>query len=148
MPESAVHVASGKVREIFELDSERLLLVASDRISTFDVVLPTEIPDKGRVLTAMTAFWIEHLAGVAPFHLVTTDVAGLPDALTGRVMLCRRADMLPVECIVRGHLAGSAWAEYREAGTVHGHAATQFTGPCKPSYPYVTCVVPCIPPPP
>ncbi|HUF33554.1 MAG TPA: phosphoribosylaminoimidazolesuccinocarboxamide synthase [Acidimicrobiales bacterium] len=119
------HLASGKVRDIFELDGERLLLVASDRISAFDVVMAEPIPDKGRVLTAMAAFWFEHLAGVAPHHLLSTDLDALPEharqpGLAGRIMVCRRADMLPIECIVRGHLSGSAWKEYRAAGTVHG----------------------------
>ena len=113
-------VHRGKVRDVYDAGDGLLLLVASDRMSAFDVVMAEAVPDKGRVLTAMTAFWVEHLAGSAPFHLVATDVPGLPPALAGRVMLCRRAAMLPIECIVRGHLAGSAWVEYRMAGTVHG----------------------------
>jgi phosphoribosylaminoimidazole-succinocarboxamide synthase len=119
------HVASGKVRDIYDAGDDRLLLVTSDRISAFDVVMAEPIPDKGRVLTAMTAFWAEHLSDVAPTHLLSVDLADLPPEarvpeLAGRVMLCRRAEMLPVEWIVRGHLTGSAWKEYRRSGTVHG----------------------------
>lgn len=120
-------VHSGKVREVYDAGDGRLLLVASDRVSAFDVVMAEPVPDKGRVLTAISAFWFDVLADVAPSHLVTTEPA-LPEVadrsdLAGRVMLCRRAEMLPVECIVRGHLAGSAWAEYRERGTIHGAPA-------------------------
>ncbi|MPZ72472.1 MAG: phosphoribosylaminoimidazolesuccinocarboxamide synthase [Nitriliruptorales bacterium] len=120
-------LGSGKVREIYALDEQHLLLVASDRISAFDVVMPTPIPDKGKVLTAMTAFWLDHLAGVVPDHRISTDVADFPtalrehaDVLRGRSMLCRRADVLPVECVARGYLAGSGWKEYRAGGTVCG----------------------------
>jgi phosphoribosylaminoimidazole-succinocarboxamide synthase len=114
MPEATVHVGSGKVRELFELDAERLLLVASDRISTFDVVLPTEITDKGRVLTGLSAFWFARTREVVPNHLL-----GLrPD---GRSTECRRLEMLPLECVVRGYLAGSGWKDYRETGAVCGH---------------------------
>jgi len=115
-------VHRGKVRDLYEAGEDRVLLVASDRMSAFDVVMAEEVPDKGRLLTAMTVFWFEHLADVVPSHLVTTDVPDLPSELLGRSMLCRRAEMLPVECIVRSHLAGSAWQEYRERGTVHGMA--------------------------
>jgi phosphoribosylaminoimidazole-succinocarboxamide synthase len=119
------HVHQGKVRDLFAVGDDRLLMVASDRLSAFDVVMDEPVPDKGRVLTAMSAFWFEQLRGVAPNHLISTDVAALPpeardDQLAGRMMLVRRCEMLPVECIVRGHLAGSAWKEYRAAGTVHG----------------------------
>ncbi|MCU1352486.1 MAG: Phosphoribosylaminoimidazole-succinocarboxamide synthase [Acidimicrobiales bacterium] len=119
------HVASGKVRDIYDAGDDRLLLVTSDRMSAFDVVMDEPIGDKGRVLTAMSAFWFEELADVVPGHLISTDVADLPPgaqdpSLAGRVMLCRRADMLPIECIVRGYLTGSAWKEYRTAGTMHG----------------------------
>jgi phosphoribosylaminoimidazole-succinocarboxamide synthase len=117
------HVSSGKVREIFRLDEDRLLLVTSDRISAFDVVMAEPIGDKGRVLTALSAFWLERLADVAPNHLVSLDVpSGAPAGgdLEGRVMVVRRADMLPIECVVRGYLSGSAWAEYRRWGTMHG----------------------------
>jgi len=117
------HVASGKVRDIYELDDKHLLFVASDRMSAFDVVMAEPIPDKGRVLTAITAFWLEQLAEVAPNHLVSLEVpadAGDAADLRGRVMVVRRAEMLPVECIVRGYLSGSAWAEYKKNQTMHG----------------------------
>jgi phosphoribosylaminoimidazole-succinocarboxamide synthase len=113
MPE-AVHVGSGKVREIFALDDERLLLVASDRISVFDVVLPTEIPDKGRVLTGLSAFWFARTRHICPNHLL-----GLrPD---GRSTEVRRLEMLPIECVVRGYLAGSGWKDYLQTGATSGH---------------------------
>ena len=114
MPE-AVHLASGKVREVYALDEDRLLLVASDRISTFDVVLPTPIPDKGRVLTGLSAFWFARTTHIVPNHLRTV----LAD---GRSLECERLDMLPVECVVRGYLAGSGWRDYCENGSVCGHA--------------------------
>jgi phosphoribosylaminoimidazole-succinocarboxamide synthase len=114
MPEAAAHVGSGKVRELYALDEERLLLVASDRISTFDVVLPTEIPDKGRVLTGLSAFWFARTSEIVDNHLL----AVYPD---GRSMECRRLEMLPIECVVRGYLAGSGWKDYRETGRVCGH---------------------------
>ena len=114
MPEAATHVGSGKVRELFELDEERLLLVASDRISTFDVVLPTEIPDKGRVLTGLSGFWFARTRERVPNHLL-----GLRD--DGRSTECRRLEMLPLECVVRGYLAGSGWKDYRASGAVCGH---------------------------
>jgi phosphoribosylaminoimidazole-succinocarboxamide synthase len=113
MPE-AVHVASGKVREIYELDEDRLLLVASDRISTFDVVLPTEIPDKGRVLTGLSGFWFARTAQVVPNHLVAIKA-------DGRSTEARRLAMLPIECVVRGYLAGSGWKDYLAGGEVCGH---------------------------
>jgi len=113
MPE-AVHVGSGKVREIYELDDERLLLVASDRISTFDVVLPTEIPDKGRVLTGLSGFWFARTRGLVPNHLLALR----PD---GRSTEARRLTMLPIECVVRGYLAGSGWKDYLGSGEVCGH---------------------------
>lgn len=115
----------GKVRDVYDNGDGTLLLVASDRLSAFDVVMAETIPGKGRVLTAMTAFWLTAvLADLCPNHLVgvvgAADGAdGVPDAV-GRAMVVRRAEMLPVECIVRGYLAGSAWKEYREAGTMHG----------------------------
>jgi phosphoribosylaminoimidazole-succinocarboxamide synthase len=114
MSETATHVASGKVREIYSLDEERLLLVASDRISTFDVVLPTEIPDKGRVLTGLSGFWFAQTDGIVPNHLLALR----PD---GRSTECRRLEMLPIECVVRGYLAGSGWKDYRATGEVCGH---------------------------
>lgn len=119
------HVYSGKVRDIYDAGEGRLLLVASDRISAFDVVMAEPIPDKGRVLTAMSAFWFDHFANIVPNHLISTDLEDLPPhaddpRLAGRVMLCRRAEMLPIECIVRGYLSGSAWKEYCSSGTMHG----------------------------
>jgi len=119
------HVYSGKVRDIYDAGEERLLLVASDRISAFDVVMAEPIPDKGRVLTAMSAFWFDLFANIVPNHLISTDLEDLPPRardprLAGRVMLCRRAEMLPIECIVRGYLSGSAWKEYRSSGRMHG----------------------------
>jgi phosphoribosylaminoimidazole-succinocarboxamide synthase len=113
MPE-AVHVASGKVREIYELEADRLLLVASDRISTFDVVLPTEIPDKGRVLTGLSGFWFTRSAHIVPNHLLELR----PD---GRSTEVQKLDMLPIECVVRGYLAGSGWKDYVATGATSGH---------------------------
>jgi phosphoribosylaminoimidazole-succinocarboxamide synthase len=115
MPEAAVHVASGKVREIYELDEQRLLLVASDRISTFDVVLPTEIPDKGRVLTGLSGFWFARSRDIVPNHLLALR----PD---GRSTEARRLRMLPIECVVRGYLAGSGWKDYQATGSTSGHS--------------------------
>jgi phosphoribosylaminoimidazole-succinocarboxamide synthase len=115
MPETAVHVASGKVREIYELDEGRLLLVASDRISTFDVVLPTEIPDKGRVLTGLSAFWFGRTRHIVPNHLLAVREDGRSAEVT-------RLEMLPIECVVRGYLAGSGWKDYRRTGATSGHA--------------------------
>jgi phosphoribosylaminoimidazole-succinocarboxamide synthase len=123
---SLTHLYSGKVRDVYDAGDDRLLFVASDRMSAFDVVMAEPVPDKGRVLTAMTAFWLELLAGVAPSHLVSVDPADLPPAAAavadaaGRTMLVRRAEMLPIECIVRGYITGSAWKEYRDSGTMHG----------------------------
>src|SRR5437763_7462715 len=115
MPETLVHVASGKVRELFTVDDERLLLIASDRISTFDVVLPTEIPDKGRVLSGLSAFWFARTRELCPNHLL-----GLrPD---GRSLECRQLEMLPLECVVRGYLAGSGWKDYLRSGSTSGRA--------------------------
>jgi phosphoribosylaminoimidazole-succinocarboxamide synthase len=113
MPD-AVHVASGKVREIYALDEKRLLLVASDRISVFDVVLPTAIPDKGRVLTGLSAFWFARTRSICPNHLLAIR----PD---GRSTECRRLTMLPIECVVRGYLAGSGWKDYCARGEISGH---------------------------
>ena len=113
MPELQ-HVASGKVREIYALDDEKLLLVASDRISTFDVVLPTEIPDKGRVLTGLSGYWFTVLSPIVPNHMLAIRE-------DGRSMECRRLEMLPIECVVRGYLAGSGWKDYLAGGEVCGH---------------------------
>ena len=125
------HLHSGKVRDIYDLGGDRLLMVASDRISAFDVVMDEPIPDKGRVLTAMTAFWFERFTDVAAGHLLTTETVGLtevfggalPADMVGCTMVCRRAEMLPVECIVRGYITGSAWKEYQDSGTIHGEPA-------------------------
>lgn len=114
MSEPLVQLRSGKVREIYALDDDRLLLTASDRISVFDVVLPTPIPDKGRVLTGIAAFWFARTREIVPNHLLD-----LGD--DGRSTVCRRLEMLPVEVVVRGYLAGSAWAEYVETGMACGH---------------------------
>jgi phosphoribosylaminoimidazole-succinocarboxamide synthase len=114
MPEAALHVASGKVREIYELDDERLLLMASDRISTFDVILPTEIPDKGRVLTGLSGFWFARTRDIVSNHLLALR----PD---GRSTEVRRLRMLPIECVVRGYLAGSGWKDYAATGATSGH---------------------------
>ena len=123
-------ISSGKVRELYDAGDDRLLMVASDRISAFDVIMEEPIPDKGRVLTAMTAAWLQELADLAPNHLISADTADFPEAaaalpggldhLAGRSMLVHRADMLDIECIVRGYLAGSAYKEYQREGTVHG----------------------------
>jgi phosphoribosylaminoimidazole-succinocarboxamide synthase len=110
----AVHVGSGKVRELYALDDERLLLLASDRISVFDVVLPTEIPDKGRVLTGLSAFWFGRTREICPNHLLGVRA-------DGRSLEARRLEMLPLECVVRGYLAGSGWKDYRATGAVCGH---------------------------
>ena len=115
MSRTTTHIASGKVREIHTLDDATLVLVASDRISTFDVVLPTAIPDKGRVLTGLSAFWFARTRELVPNHLL-----GL--GADGRSMTCRRLEMLPVEFVVRGYLAGSGWKDYRETGAICGHA--------------------------
>ena len=115
------HLASGKVRDIYDIDGDRLLIVASDRISAFDVVLPNVIPDKGRVLTGLSVHWFDLLD--TPHHLITTDVrsiAGVDDAarseLSGRSMVVRRAEVIPMECVVRGYLYGSSWKEYSAGG--------------------------------
>jgi phosphoribosylaminoimidazole-succinocarboxamide synthase len=110
----ATHVGSGKVRELYSLDDDRLLLLASDRISTFDVILPTEIPDKGRVLTGLSGFWFARTKDVVPNHLLA-----LRD--DGRSTECRKLEMLPIECVVRGYLSGSGWKDYKATGEVCGH---------------------------
>jgi phosphoribosylaminoimidazole-succinocarboxamide synthase len=118
---------SGKVRDLHALDADRLLLVASDRISAFDVVLPTPIPDKGRVLTGLSRYWFANSTGIVANHLLGVDPDGLPagfaehaDELRGRIMICRRARPLPVEVIVRGYLSGSGWKDYGRTGAVCG----------------------------
>jgi phosphoribosylaminoimidazole-succinocarboxamide synthase len=111
-------IASGKVREIYDLGDE-LLLVASDRISTYDVVHPTPIPDKGSVLTGLSTFWFERTSGIVANHLVSvTD--GVPEEARGRAMVVRRLSMLPVECVVRGYITGSGWKDYQATGAVSG----------------------------
>ena len=107
----------GKVREMYDLGDE-LLMVASDRISAYDIVLPTPIPDKGRVLTRMSVFWFETTAGIVPNHLISAS--DVPEEVAGRALRVRKLEMYPVECVVRGYLAGSGWREYRERGTVCG----------------------------
>lgn len=117
------HLSSGKVREIYRVDDAHLLMVASDRISAYDHILPSEIPDKGRILTAMSAFWFELLADVIPNHVVAiTDDPRIPESVLGRAMLVRSLTMLPVECVARGYLSGSGWAEYRTSRAVCGVA--------------------------
>ena len=111
------HLYSGKVRELYELPDGNLVLVATDRISAFDFVLPTPIPDKGRVLTQLSLWWFERMADLVPNHVVSTDV---PAELAGRAIVCQRLAMLPVECVARGYLTGSALAEYRATRTVCG----------------------------
>jgi phosphoribosylaminoimidazole-succinocarboxamide synthase len=135
-------VARGKVRDVYRC-GDLLLLVATDRVSAFDVVLPTPIPDKGRVLTELSAFWFHKLAAIVPNHLVGTAVETFPpaarahaDVLAGRTMLCRPAERIAVECVARGYLTGSAWEEYTASGTIGGapfppglRANTQFPEP-------------------
>jgi phosphoribosylaminoimidazole-succinocarboxamide synthase len=118
----------GKVRDVYEVDERHLLVVATDRISAFDCILPTQIERKGEVLTALSRFWFERLAGVTPHHLVTTEIAEMPeplrahaDVLRGRSMLVRRTEVFPVECVVRGYLAGSGWKDYLSTGETSGH---------------------------
>lgn len=124
------HEYSGKVRDIYRADDDALLIVASDRLSAFDVVMTEPVPNKGRVLTAISAFWFDYLSDVAPNHLISTDIEDFPDGakhpeLAGRSMYVRRAKMLPIECIVRGYLAGSGWKEYQESGTIGGLSLPQ-----------------------
>lgn len=119
------HIYSGKVRDIYDAGEDRLLMVTSDRLSAFDVVMAEPIPEKGRVLTAMSAFWFEKFQGIVGSHLISTSLDDCPpeaqrDDWQGRIMLCRKAEMLPIECIVRGYLTGSAWKEYKADGTMHG----------------------------
>jgi phosphoribosylaminoimidazole-succinocarboxamide synthase len=131
VPLADAFVRSGKVRDLYRVGDDRLLLVASDRLSAFDVVLPTPIPDKGRVLTGLSRFWFRETASIVPNHLLSTDPADVPEDvmggdpavltdLRGRMMLGRLADVIPVECVVRGYLSGSGWKEYRATGSVCG----------------------------
>lgn len=125
-PETLKHLATGKVREIFEL-GDKLLLVATDRLSAFDVVFNEGIPGKGRILTQLAAFWFNRMRDIVPNHLITADFAQLPaelhgyPELAGRATLCRRARVLPIECVVRGYLEGSGWKEYQATGVVCGN---------------------------
>lgn len=125
-PELDLH-ASGKVRDVYRLGDDHLLFVATDRISAFDYVLATGIPQKGRVLTQVSLFWFDFLKDIVPNHLITADVNQYPqavrkyaDQLRGRSMLVKRAEMFPVECVVRGYISGSAWKEYKASGSVCG----------------------------
>jgi phosphoribosylaminoimidazole-succinocarboxamide synthase len=125
-PDLQLH-ASGKVRDVYQLDNERLLFIATDRISAFDYVLATGIPQKGRVLSQISLFWFDFLCDIVPNHVITADVGRYPqalqkhaDQLRGRSMIVQRAEMFPVECVVRGYISGSAWKEYRSTGTVCG----------------------------
>jgi len=111
------HLHSGKVRDLYQADEGLLLMVATDRISAFDFVLATPIPDKGKILTQLSLWWFEQLADVVPHHVVSADV---PPEFAGRAILCRRLDMFPVECVARGYLTGSGLADYRETGEVCG----------------------------
>ena len=112
------HLSSGKVRDIYAVGEDRLLLVASDRISTYDVVHPTPIPDKGKVLTGLTAFWLERAAEICPNHLIS--VTDVPEEFRGRAMLVERLEMVQVECVVRGYITGSGWKDYQATGAVCG----------------------------
>lgn len=126
------HLRRGKVREVYEVDDARLLIVATDRVSAFDVVMNEPVPHKGAVLTQLTAWWLRRFAGEVRHHLLASDIgeivgevpslAPYREELSGRAMLCRRTEVFPVECVVRGYLSGSAWKEYRERGTLAGEA--------------------------
>jgi len=130
VPTRSAFLRSGKVRDLYEVGSDRILLVASDRISAFDVVLPTTIDDKGRVLTGLSRFWFGETGGIVANHLVSTEPTDLPagwstdeegaSLLRGRMMLCRRADVVPIEAVVRGYVSGSGWKEYLASGSICG----------------------------
>ena len=129
------HLRRGKVREVYVVDDDRLLLVATDRVSAFDVVMAEPIPHKGAVLTQITAWWLRHFENLVHHHMLSADIdeiiamvpslAEYRSALAGRAMLCRRTEVFPVECVVRGYLSGSAWKEYRERGTLAGEPLPQ-----------------------
>ena len=125
MPAQTKHVGSGKVRELFEVGDDQLLLVASDRISAYDVVLPQDIPDKGKVLTGLSHFWFQLTESVCPNHFISVQAKDLPDVgmddLAGRATLCKRAKPLPIEFVVRGYITGSGWSDYQKTGEVCGH---------------------------
>src|SRR5438094_1818430 len=121
-------VRRGKVRDVYAVTEDRLLIVATDRISAFDCILPTPIERKGEVLTALSRFWFARLAQIVPNHLLTTDIDEMPETirryeheLRGRSMLVRRTEVFPVECVVRGYLSGSGWKDYQNTGEVCGH---------------------------
>src|SRR5260370_3561535 len=121
-------VRRGKVRDVYEVDDARLLIVATDRISAFDCVVPTPVERKGEVLTALSRFWSEKLGHIVPNHLLTTSVDDMPESirrhgleLRGRSMLVRRTEVFPVECVVRGYLSGSGWKDYQSTGELFGH---------------------------
>ncbi|MEK7401727.1 MAG: phosphoribosylaminoimidazolesuccinocarboxamide synthase [Gemmatimonadota bacterium] len=126
------HVRRGKVREVYEVDAARLLIVATDRVSAFDVVMNEAVPHKGAVLTQLTAWWLRHFEGDVHHHMLASSIADIVrlvpalaphrDELSGRAMLCRRTDVFPVECVVRGYISGSAWKEYQASGTLAGEA--------------------------
>jgi len=118
LPDNYVHVYSGKVRDLYRTPDDRLLFIASDRISAYDWVLPTTIPDKGRILTKLSLWWFQTLEGVVPNHLETTAV---PKVVAGRAMICEPLEMLPVECVVRGYLAGSGLADYKATRQICGN---------------------------
>jgi len=126
----------GKVRDVYEVDDERLLLVATDRLSAFDCVLPTPIEKKGAVLTQLSAFWFKKLANIVPNHLITADTAEMPEPiksdpkLAGRCSLVRRTEVIPFECVVRGYLEGSGWKDYKETGGVSGHSLPKGLAQC------------------
>jgi phosphoribosylaminoimidazole-succinocarboxamide synthase len=118
LPPEYEHVYSGKVRDLYRTPDDRLLFVASDRISAYDWVLPTQIPDKGRILTALSRWWFKRLEGVVPNHVASGKI---PKAVAGRAMVCERLDMLPIECVVRGYLTGSGYKDYLEKGSISGN---------------------------
>jgi phosphoribosylaminoimidazole-succinocarboxamide synthase len=120
------HVYSGKVRELYEVGHDRLLIVATDRVSVFDVVLPDDIPDKGRVLTALSWYWFDRTQDIVPNHAISCDATDFPETagdVAGRAMLVRATQPIRLECVVRGYLFGNAWREYRERGTINGQPA-------------------------
>ena len=126
----------GKVRDVYEIDEERLLLVATDRISAFDCIMPTPIPRKGTILTALSSFWFEHLGNLTPHHLITSNFDEMPEIvrqtedLRGRSTLVRRTKVFPVECVVRGYLEGSGWKDYTRTGKICGHALPEGLRQC------------------
>jgi phosphoribosylaminoimidazole-succinocarboxamide synthase len=120
LDDGLTHIHSGKVRDLYATDTGHLIMVASDRISAFDFILPTPIPDKGRILTAMTAWWFSQLSDVVDNHLIAVEDELIPDAWRGRAMLCTKLDMIPVEAVARGYLTGSGLADYQATGQICG----------------------------